>query len=454
MKITRRRMLAGATLAARAVAAADPRPNILFFFPDQWRFDWTGWNKSLPLETPNLKALRDRGVSFAHCLVASPLCAPSRACVASGREYARAGVKNNGFNYPVEQVTFYQHLRDAGYHVSGCGKLDLHKKTLNWGVDGKRLTREWGFSDAIDNAGKGDAIASVRNDGVPKDPYMSALQRRELMDTHIADFRARAGHEAHYANTKPTPLPDDAYCDNWIAANGLKLLREAPSGKPWFLVLNFTGPHSPMDITKSMEPGCRDRRYPAPFECQEFDAATHQAIRQNYGAMIENIDRWLGVFVDELRKRGELERTLIVFSSDHGEMLGDHNRWGKTLPYHASVGVPLVVAGPGVKKQPDSPALVSHIDLAATFLDYGAAKPLADADSRTLRPLLEGKAKAHREFVRSGLNDWRLAWDGRYKLIRGFEGEDRLYDLAADPHETINLASRHPDRVKRMEAWL
>lgn len=453
MKISRRTLLASAA-ALSPVRAADPRPNILFFFPDQWRFDWTGWNKSLPLKTPNLNALRARGVSFSNCLVASPLCAPSRACLASGREYTRAGVKNNGFNYPLEQETFYQRLRDSGYHVTACGKIDLHKKTLNWGVDGKRLTREWGFSDAIDNAGKGDAISSVRSDGVPKDPYMTYLKSRDLMETHVADFRSRAGHEGHYANTKPTPLPDEAYCDNWIAANGLKLLRGAPAAQPWFLVLNFTGPHSPMDITRTMEPACRGRQYPAPFECKEFDAPTHQAIRQNYGAMIENIDRWLGVFVDELRRRGELDRTLIVFSSDHGEMLGDHNRWGKTLPYHASVGVPLVIAGPGVKKQPDSKALVSHIDLAATFLDYAQAKPLADADSRTLRPVLKGQAQAHRDFVRSGLNDWRLAFDGRYKLVRGYEGEDRLYDLAADPNESRNLAAAQPDRVKKMEAWL
>src|SRR5689334_12607233 len=93
--------------AAAPLAAAERRPNVLFVFPDQLRYDWTGLNKSLPLRTPNLNQLAARGVTFTRAVVASPLCAPSRACLASGREYDGCGTPNNKFNFPRQTQTFY-----------------------------------------------------------------------------------------------------------------------------------------------------------------------------------------------------------------------------------------------------------------------------------------------------------------------------------------------------------
>jgi len=164
-----------------------------------------------------------------------------------------------------------------------------------------------------------------------------------------------------------------------------------------------------------------------------------------------------------------MENTLVVYSSDHGEMLGDHNRWGKVLPYHASASVPMVIAGPGVCDGVVSDALVSHMDLAATFLEYASTPKPADMDSRSLKSLLEGKTRKHRDAVRSGLGNWRMVYDGRYKLIRGFNPEASsadlhqgsaatkaaapiLFDLKDDPAENVNVAaksSRHVDRLSR-----
>ena len=458
---TRRSFLGQAILTPAAPRRR--RPNILFFFPDQQRFDWTGLNPSLDVRTPNCSALARRGVAFERAVVASPLCAPSRACLAAGREYGRCGVPNNGYDYPLRQTTIYSMLRAAGYHVAGCGKFDLHKKTMVWGLDGRRLLPEWGFSDGIDNAGKNDAISSGA--AQPHDPYMGMLHSRSLASLHVEDFRRRRGPQS-YSNTAPTALPDDAYCDNWIAENGLRLLRRAPAGQPWFLQVNFAGPHNPMDITRSMEPPCRGRRFPQPNRPADFDPETHIAIRQNYTAMIENIDRWLGVYLDELRKRGELDSTLIVYSSDHGEMLGDHSRWGKSVPYQPSIAVPLLLAGPGAEPGVRSRALVSHIDLAATFLETAGLPVPPDMDSRSLRPLLAGKAASHREFLLSGLNDWRAVWDGRYKLIAGYNPAARgkpvsgagaaplLFDLDNDPLENDNVAADHAAVVERLSRLL
>jgi arylsulfatase A-like enzyme len=132
-------------------------------------------------------------------------------------------------------------------------------------------------------------------------------------------------------------------------------------------------------------------------------------------------------------------------------MLGDHGRWGKSVPYHASANVPLYVAGPGIRRGHRSDALVSLMDVAATCLDYGGVEVPEDMDSRSLRPVLEGRTDHHRDFVLSGLRDWRLAWDGRYKYITGFgRGGDLLFDLVEDPDEDRNLAAQPPPEALRM----
>ncbi len=135
------------------MANTDGRPNILFFYPDTLRYDWIESRGAMPIRTPNLKRLADEGVDFAKAVTPSPLCAPARACLAAGMEYDRCRVPTNGENYPLDQTTVYTLLRESGYHVLGCGKFDLHKPELDWGLDGKRLIEEWGFSDGVDNVG-------------------------------------------------------------------------------------------------------------------------------------------------------------------------------------------------------------------------------------------------------------------------------------------------------------
>ena len=432
------------------------RPNILLLLPDQHRYDWVGPSPDIPVRTPNADALGREGVRFRRAFCPSPLCAPSRACLAAGREYGRCNVRNNGVDYPIEQPTFYTLLRDSGYHVAGCGKFDLHKATLRWGRDGRRLLDEWGFSDGIDNAGKWDAIHS--GSVTPKDPYMRYLKRHGLLEAHATDFSRRHTKAA----TFPTPLPDHAYCDNYVGRNGLELMERFPEGKPWFLQVNFTGPHDPWDITKSMAGLYAGVEFPQPNRCPRFAPSTHVRIRRNYSAMVENIDRWVGIYVERLRERGELANTLIVYSSDHGEMLGDHGRWGKGVPFEPSVHIPMTAWGPGVKAGIVSDALVSLMDLTATFLECARVPVPKDMDSRSLRPLLAGTASKHRDHVLSGLNDWRMVFDGRHKLVTGFSGRKGprgeaeeptpplLFNLEADPLENANIAAKAPDVVARL----
>jgi arylsulfatase len=397
---------------AQAVPARPP--NILFLIPDQWRFDWMSTNSDLPIHTPNLDRIASMGTRFPNTIVNSPLCAPSRACLASGMEYGKTGVRSNLDNYPVgprgllypfePRKTFYAALREGGYHVTGCGKMDLAKISDWWGLDGMWRLPLLGFSRGVNAACKGEDLAGYQlNDNRPADPYLTYLEKQGLLETHLDDLTKRFATKHVYEALFPTPLPEHGYLDNWIGQGGLDLIDSAPKDKPWFLQVNWAGPHTPMDITRRMETSVRGRRMPQPVAYTQYSPELHQEIRQNYTAMCENIDRLIGAYLDKLSEQGELENTVIVFSSDHGDMLGDLGRWGKNVPYQPSACVPVIVAGPGVRRGTTSSALVNHIDLAATFLDFAGVVGPADMDSRSLRPVLQRKSERHREVLLSAL---------------------------------------------------
>ena len=420
------------------------QPNILFFLPDQHRPDWLGVNRNLPLRTPSLDRLCAEGVRFANAFTPSPLCAPARACLASGLDYDRCRVPGNRENYPLELPTYYQRLRNTGYRVGGVGKFDLHKDLAtpaadrDWYPDGSRLLKEWGFTEGVDNEGKVDGSTSCRAAGKPKGPYLAYLQEQGLADIYVREHLDRKRHRDAYV----TALPEHAYCDNWLSENGLGLLRNFPANQPWHLVVNFTGPHNPMDVTRRMHEAWREVEFPPPVgnDQPEFSSEDHLRIRRHYAAMIENIDRQIGRFLEVVEERGETGRTLVVFASDHGEMLGDHNLWGKTTWRTPSAGIPLIIAGPGIAQGATSHALVSLHDLTATILEYAGAEELPAMDSRSLCGLLSSPTDHHRPHIRSGLGDWRMVFDGQYKLVVRGDQAMHLFDISKDPNERHDLA--------------
>ena len=448
------------------------RPNLLFLFPDQHRGDWmpydervcTEWGMSpLPLRMPNVARLMSEGTTFVRAVTSSPLCAPARACLAAGVRYEQCGVESNGADYPLDKKTVYTELRERGYAVGGVGKFDLHKKTEWWGLDGWLPELETlGFTHGIDNAGKLDAVRSGARE--PQDPYMKYLYERGLAQAHLQDMNGRLGDNR--MNTRPTTLPDEAYCDNWLTVNGLQVIREFPDDQPWFLAVNFTGPHHPWDVTEAMKSRWQDVDFPPPVACSPELLADYNAIRQNYAAMLENIDHNIGLLLDEVEARGDLENTIVIYVSDHGEMLGDFDAFNKSRPERGSVHIPLVAAGPGIARGRTSHALVELQDLTATLLDYSRseavpgdeanrAAPLPGAEvgamGISLRPILEGRQIGHREYQYSALGDWKMVATRTHKLILQTGREDRLYDLAADPWELRNIAGVQPQVAEEMK---
>ena len=399
------------------------RPNILLLFPDEHRGDWIPKNESLPLKMPNLEKIMDNGTTFENAITPSPLCAPARACLASGCSYDTCGVPDNSVDYPLDKMTFYRKLRNSGYQVGGVGKFDLHKPTHFWGLDGwiDDLGR-LGFTTAVDNAGKIDAVVSARD--VPKDPYMNILEQHGMREYHIADMINRE------KKTHPTRLPKELYCDNWLTANGINMLKRFQNKNPWFLQVNFTGPHPPFDVTYDMKKKWENTEFPNPIALEQ-DSEEAQAIRQNYAAMLENIDECSGKIIEYLKETKQFDNTLIIYTSDHGEMLGDYNYYGKCRPENASIHIPFIVSGPGVQKGRRSQALVELQDLAATFCDYAGIEETEFEDSMSIRPILESvEEREHRNYQKSALyqtednkdtdfrcNGWRCVLDKQFKLV-------------------------------------
>ena len=227
------------------------------------------------------------------------LCAPSRACLVTGREYDRCGVPDNETDLPAGSPTFFRRLRDGGYHVMGVGKVDLAKGSRTWGIDGKRHQESLGFSDLVDCCGKIDGMLAyygVRSsldvrprDGQegkrprPEEPYLAYLdaldppRAGDFADDMLARVKGRKP-ELAYGDTRPSPLDDPHYLDNWIGRRGLEMIEAAPRDRPWFQMVNFAGPHAPTDVTRRMDalyrgPERIDRRVPATARLRRIDRA-------------------------------------------------------------------------------------------------------------------------------------------------------------------------------------
>ncbi|MEM6334122.1 MAG: sulfatase-like hydrolase/transferase [Planctomycetota bacterium] len=432
------------------------RPNLLFLFPDQWRWDWLGCHDGsgtiygdAPVRTPTIDALAARGTRYTRCRTNSPLCAPARACLAQGVRYGRCGVIGNGQPTPTDTPNVFRLLRDAGYHTMTCGKSDLFKPDPADNPTGYVPVMEaLGFADGIDHRGKGDAVNRARRGVV--EPYTKMLAERGLLDAHLADHPEKALQRP----ARPSALPADAHTDTFAADNALRLLDRAPGDRPWLLWVNFPGPHDPYDPPAEALAGYSMEDFAPPVNYKAGAVAFRDwpADRLHYAASCSWIDRQIARLLERVAERGEMDDTLVVFASDHGEMLGDHGRWTKAVALEGSVRVPLIVAGPGVGAGEVRDDLVELIDVGASLLTAGGVAVSGEMDARPLS--VHGGLP--REVQHSALGDWEMVCDGRFKYARhvGRDSPGSLWDLDADPAETTNRRDDFPDDLARLRACL
>jgi choline-sulfatase len=240
-----------------------------------------------------------------------------------------------------------------------------------------------------------------------------------------------------------------------------------PDDYPWHYFVSFVGPHNPFDppgeyaeryrgaeMPPAIEPSLDGK--PAFVRRRQVAIAPDERVhtRRQYCAAIELIDDHVGRMLEALEARGMSENTWVLFASDHGEMLGDHGLYTKSVAYEASLRVPLLAAGPGIPGGRTSDALVELIDLNPTICELAGLPAQENIDAVSFAPLLRDEAETHRADAVSALRHLRCIRTARDKLIQNFNDAAELYDLEADPDERHNIAAEQPERVAELSARL
>ena len=437
-------------------------PNILLIMTDQHRWDYLGCYGADFVDTPNIDRLADSGLRFANAFTNAPVCAPARIGLATGMHPARIGTLDNQSYLPSRLPTYYQRLRDSGYRVGCVGKLDLAKPDPYNGRDGDRpAVYRWGFTHPEEVEGK--MHAAQGDPSAPHGPYTHYLKGRRRLNRFCEDYRVRAEAGWIIDASHDSVLPTEDFHDVYIGRRAARWIAQIADDFPWHLVVSFVGPHDPFDPPSEyaeifreavMPPAIKRRREGAPRWIRKRRRACGEAelahIRRQYCALIKLIDDQVGLLLAALERRDMLEHTIIIFTSDHGEMLGDHDLWQKQVPYEPSIHIPLIVAGAGIQQGKVSDAIVDMMDLNPTICALAGVDPAPAMDARSFDQILIGAQHAHRQEVMSALPMFRCLRTATAKFVDSANDLPELYDLAHDPAETRNIAAEFPDRVGAM----
>jgi arylsulfatase A-like enzyme len=487
--------------------------NVLWIMADQLRWDYLSCYGHPTLETPHIDRLASRGVRFERAYVQSPICGASRMSYYTGRYCRSHGSTWNGFPLRVGEPTLGDHLRPLGVRTAIVGKTHMMPdlKGMEWlGID--------------PNSPIGVTIAECgfepyeRDDGMhPYGPYDPDPAYDDYLRKHGFDSRNPWEDWANSAegddgeilsgwlmryNNLPARIPEEHSETPYMTSRAIDFMTEA-GDKPWLCHLSFIKPHWPYIVpapyhdmygANQILPAVRSeaertsghpvfRAYQNTRICRAFARdEVRRTVIPAYMGLIKQIDDQMGRLFAWMEERGLFENTMIVFSSDHGDYLGDHWLGEKDLFHDPSVRVPLIVYDPRAEADSArgsvSDALIEGIDLAPTFLEFfgGPAKPHI-LEGRSLMPLLHGaKSEGFREiayseydyatrYVRRELEvdqkDARLimACDRRWKYVHCEGFRPILFDLENDPQELEDVGDdpRFEDVRERMRdaisAW-
>jgi choline-sulfatase len=432
------------------------RPNILMIMADQMASaPLPFYPQSGPAKVPALSSLADNGVVFENAYCNSPLCAPSRACLAAGRLSSRNGVYDNGAEFSSTIPTFMHLLKIAGYQTTMSGKAHFIGPDQLHGFE-RRLTTDiypadfrWmgDWDDEVQH-GVGTSVEKLKISGICR-------TNNQLLYDEEAQFRA-----LEYMRYQAIEAPED----------------------PFFLCVSYTNPHESFQITQEYwdlytdqeagmpeipDPGM-DGHHPYNRWLQGHHGVTSytpteevvRASRRAYLGMISYVDTLVGQLIAELKHLGLYENTIILFTSDHGDMLGEHGMWYKRTFYEESLRVPLIVSCPkrfqaGVRRE-----IVSLVDLFPTIMELTGSSPAAnlpeDLDGSSLLPLLEGKGAEWEnrvlfEYLGGGVRTPMMGVRrDNWKYVCFHELPALLVDLDRDPHELDNLAE-NPEFAAKVE---
>ncbi|MCA9161373.1 MAG: sulfatase-like hydrolase/transferase [Planctomycetales bacterium] len=404
------------------------------------------------IQTPNLDALAKRGMMFTRAVCANPICTPSRAELLTGCSGFRNGTLDFGRPIHSELTTWAAAMKKAGYRTTYVGK---------WHNDGVPTLRGYERTNGLYMGGGGKwQPEAVDWKGMPVTGYRGWL------------FRDDDGTQHPERGVGLTPNISKTFADAAIE------LIDSDDPRPFMLHVNFTAPHDPLlwppgyekqyDATEMPLPPNYMRQHPFDYgnidgrdEKLLPDPRTETMIRELtavYYAVISHMDEQIGRILSALENAGQADNTFVMFTSDHGLGVGSHGIRGKQNMYEHTIGVPLIIAGPGIPHGQSNPAQVYLRELYPTTCELTGIPIPESVECRSFARAARGKTQTHHPAVFGYFRDkQRMIRTDRWKFIHYPQiDREQLFDLANDPHELhdLSMAAMHADKLRELRIRL
>ncbi len=433
------------------------RPNILILYTDQQRLDSLKCYGNDRAQTPNIDMLAEDGVLFNNYFTQSTVCTPSRMSFLTGRYCSALGVGTNGIPFPEDEVTLNQYLDPYGYHTAQIGKLhflpharrDHRKPGPTYGFDTFILSDEPGcYDDAYIKW-----VERVAPDKVEK-VWTALPPAAKKYDLPAYSDIPRGTHEPYIF-----PGDKDLTHSAFVASEVSNYIKTRQNLKePFMAIGGFYAPHCPVNPPRDFVEKFKQEDMPLPSlgpddswreDLKDISEQKWQEIRAYYLALVSHVDDCVGKIIDTLKETGQYENTIIIFTSDHGEYLGDHGRVGKGMPGHdCIINVPFIMSYPEeISGGKEINNLIEGVDVVPTLLDYAGVQVPPKIQGKSFKNLLEGRTQEHKDYILceqfSPDGDKKtVIRDEKYKYFLNSSGKEILYDLQNDPEEKVNIVAK------------
>ncbi|MBD2844029.1 sulfatase-like hydrolase/transferase [Paenibacillus sp. IB182496] len=423
------------------------KKNIMLIMCDQLRADFLSCYGASFIQTPNIDALCSHGARYTRAISPSPLCVPARASLLTGLNALSTGVlSNNEWLRPdMEQCgvkTWPSLLAEHGYHTESIGKMHF----TPWDTD-------HGFQHRV--------ISEDKRHIHVKDDYYDYLQRHGLRKLHGNEHEGYFEHKGAVISK----TPPEHQVDRWVGAQTRAFLEASSRDKPFAVMVGFPGPHCPYDPSLELaglfDPATMPDSIPETEESRtlreyfiqknlapwnqvdytDFQEHHKKKIRAHYAALVHQIDQEVGAIVDTLKSQGLYENTVILFTSDHGDFIGDFGFVGKHFFFEPSISIPLIVHHPDIEASSVNGSIVSLTDVNETILQIAGVSRSGPAQSVMLPGLPFGeKSVVPRATVFGATDVGVMIMNEDWKLSRYYNGMVSLHSISRDPGEQNNLA--------------
>ncbi len=412
------------------------KPNILFIFSDQQRWDTLGcYGQPLDI-SPNLDRIAAEGVRFEQAITCQPVCGPARACLQTGKYATEMGTFRNGIPLPLDERTLAHELKDAGYSVGYIGKWHLASHRLRVSSEG--------------------AAHNYENSPVP--PERRGGYSDYWLASDVLEFTSHS-YDGHMFNAdmEQVDFPEGRYRVDVLSDWVIDYLRSQDGKNPFFLFVSYIEPHHQNDHNCYEGPkGSKERfeNYVVPGDLVDTEGDWRENF-PDYLGCCHSLDENVGRIDAVLKELGLAENTLLIYTSDHGSHFRTRNTEYKRAPHEACVHIPMILRGPGFTGGKVINDLVSLIDLPSTVVSAGGVEPSAVMQGRKLQDLLNGNAVDWRNEVFIQISESQVGrairtkrWKysvyapdkhGGVDMDSDTYVEQYLYDLDTDPHERNNL---------------